>query len=159
MVAAANSFWFCIQSEAPEHHDTVDKCLKCLIDNEEPPYRCAQSDNKPADPSMHVKVDDKGVWHRLRIPLPHKLLSVFPGPRTACGKTVSGYYAIKDESYDGDLCKDGCFTPLELSTALEVKEFNMLEEERLSQERDERIAKSLRDSASRYPPMKMKEPK
>ncbi len=36
--------------------------------------------------------------------------------KTACGKSVAGYYAGRDESYEGDLCP-GCYTKYELREA------------------------------------------
>lgn len=67
----------------------------------QPPKRATQ------DLTMQVQLDD-GRWHR-RIP-------GVSGTVVACGKPIllPGGQSIRHESYDGQLCRDGCFSAFEL---------------------------------------------
>lgn len=58
------------------------------------------------DLTVQVKLTRTGVWHR-------KLIG---GGSTACGRPLGGY-AVRDESYEGDLCRDGCFSAYEVAIA------------------------------------------
>lgn len=69
---------------------------------------------------MHVKVGTTGeLWHKLVagsvLDSWHRLVvrKRLGGPRTSCGVSISGFYATRDESYEGALCRD-CFTAYEL---------------------------------------------
>jgi hypothetical protein len=57
----------------------------------------------PEDLTVQVKLAPKGCWHRKAI----------GGLETACGHRLGGY-GSRDESYRGELCTDGCFSPHEL---------------------------------------------
>lgn len=73
-------------------------------------------------PAMHVRFgSDKSEWHRLTVDSSRRSShgSLRNGnTRTACGKSIgTSYYATREESYDGRLCQDGCFTQYELELA------------------------------------------
>lgn len=57
----------------------------------------------PEAPDVHVKLTRTGAWHRKAI----------GGATTACGRPLGGY-AVREETYDGDLCPD-CFTAFEIA--------------------------------------------
>lgn len=79
--------------------------------------------------SMHVKLGyPEGIRHRIMLDRLYEQSGTWrtvfvTGAMTACGVTiVDKYYSPLDDSYDGSLCTDGCFTPGELKRALEIKE-------------------------------------
>lgn len=57
----------------------------------------------PEEPPVQVKLTRTGVWHRRAI----------GGATTACG-LVAGGYAVRDDTYERELCPD-CFSTFELS--------------------------------------------
>jgi hypothetical protein len=67
---------------------------------------------------VHVKVGSTDAkWHRPMLD-PRGLSG--PILMTACELTLAGkYYATRHESYEGELCTNGCFTPAELRIAAE----------------------------------------
>jgi hypothetical protein len=77
--------------------------------------------------ALHVKISHTSAeWHRFLLEGAHHNSGSWrrdnmTRSRTACGKAIGSYYAVREESYAGDLCKDGCFTPLELVTAAEQR--------------------------------------
>lgn len=76
-----------------------------MLDFHDEPTRDFSLDvaTEPEDPSVQVKLTRTGVWHRKAI----------GGEVTACGRAMGGY-AVRDDSYDGDLCSEGCFSPYEI---------------------------------------------
>lgn len=88
---------------------------------------------------MHVRIGATGelrhklvagsslnAWHELVV---RERISRVNGPRSSCGVPVTGFYAIVDEAYDGELCTV-CFTPFELQFSAEIRAAKA-EEERL----------------------------
>ena len=63
------------------------------------------------DLTMQVKLQPNGVWHRKLIGATH----------SACGIPMGGW-ASRDESYLGELCTHGCFSPFELELNRTSKE-------------------------------------
>lgn len=59
------------------------------------------------DLTVQVKLTLGGPWHR----------KVIGGYLTACGVRLGGF-ASRDESYNGSLCQDGCFSRFEREIAL-----------------------------------------
>ena len=59
------------------------------------------------DLTVQVKMTPTGPWHRKAI----------GGHLTACGVRLGGF-ASRDESYNGALCQDGCFSRFEREIAL-----------------------------------------
>ncbi len=82
---------------------------------------------------MQVRIThtDPPEWHR---PLLDRSL-------TECGDPIPGYWMERPESYEGNLCKKGCFSPLVLRVAEELKnataEKRMIEDAKLEAEREE----------------------
>lgn len=82
--------------------------IRAPTDNEAP----AKAPSKaPEDLEVHVKLTRTGAWHRKAI----------GGATTACGHVLGGY-AVREESYEGQLCRDGCFTAYELAQVPPVPE-------------------------------------
>lgn len=83
---------------------------------------------------VQVKLTLKGEWHR---PLARR-------GTTACGQALGGY-ATRDDSYEGELCKRGCFSQHEFDLAAEEAVLRALlkvreqqaENEAYDRERDE----------------------
>ncbi len=77
---------------------------------------------------MHVKHGSTDApWHRLTIDVSRKPGAIhFQFQRstaeTACGEAISSYYATREETYEGDLCRAGCFTPHELAISQRLNE-------------------------------------
>ncbi len=80
-------------------------------------------------PTIQVKLgNDNAPWHRPMISAVHDVASgLYRGDsgvrrilRMACGKRMSGYYAPRDESYEGNLCQDGCFSKVEILEAQRI---------------------------------------
>ncbi len=95
---------------------------------------------------MHVKLGHSdGEWHRLMLDRhPNRgswRTQSIQGARTACGIVITqGYYAMREESYAGRLCKNGCFTPAEHQVAVEMKEAEAADEFARAEQRErERI--------------------
>ena len=85
----------------------------CSFDGEESTSEILEwrdAATKKDEPVMHVKPGPRDAWHKMLI----------DRTRTACGKPL-GAYATRDESYTGDLCRDGCFSPFELKLAEELQ--------------------------------------
>lgn len=96
------------------------------------------SESQPSDrggstgeetPEVHVKISATGgeAWHRMTVDRarPHRSSwheASVGFARTACGKPIDGYYGTRDESYDGVLCPEGCFTEYEIKLAVELRE-------------------------------------
>ncbi|MBA2718947.1 MAG: hypothetical protein H0U52_06870 [Chloroflexi bacterium] len=108
----------------------------------------SRSDESPSPsideaPAMHVKISATGdVWHRLTIDRARSGRAVFDPftqARTACGESITGYYATREETYAGDLCRDGCFT---------AYEFKLAEEHRATEIAD-RIVREAKEQADR----------
>lgn len=72
-------------------------------------------------PAVHVKLLPDGPWHRIAIDQGRITSDLWSNDRskasTACGRPVTLYYSLREESYAGRLCSDGCFTPHEFSLA------------------------------------------
>lgn len=62
-------------------------------------------DDDPEDLEVQIRLTPQGEWHRRAFG--------GGGHLTACGKP--GGYMIRDESYAGDLCRDGCYSQYELA--------------------------------------------
>lgn len=74
------------------------------------------------EPLVQLKVgSSESPWHRVMLTTPGMIARLGPDlvlAQTACGDAVgAGYYATREESYEGNLCKKGCFTPAELELA------------------------------------------
>lgn len=79
---------------------------------------------------VHVRLDQSagklpGTRHRVLLdsiePGGGPWRRVMSATKTSCGEQINKYYyALIDESLEGDLCKNGCFTPLELEHAAEM---------------------------------------
>lgn len=71
-------------------------------------------------PTVHVKLSPQGPWHRIAIDLGRITSDLWASSRskatTACGRQVTGYYSLREESYAGHLCID-CFHPHEFVLA------------------------------------------
>lgn len=120
--------------------------------------------------TLHVKISHTGdAWHRFLLDGAHHNSGSWrtqssTRSRTACGHLIGGYYALREESYDGELCKDGCFTALELVTAAERRaerehqreldaakwQADKEEMERRDREERERGRQRLADHAKRH---------
>ncbi len=78
-------------------------------------------------PSIQIKFGADGApWHRPMVSaVLGQAVSFDRGSsgarrllKMACNRSVAGgYYATREESYEGNLCKDGCFTKHELVEA------------------------------------------
>lgn len=65
-----------------------------------------------------MQVSIRGEWHRPMLD-PRGIRYLDPA-ETACEESLVGTYsARRDESYEGNLCTRGCFTPAELRRAAE----------------------------------------
>lgn len=64
---------------------------------------------------MQIRVDGS-EWHRKKLSRSGRL------PMTACGKSIDPRFNLgtRFESYEGQLCKDGCFTASELADSAEI---------------------------------------
>lgn len=108
---------------------------------------------------MHVKFNHTdGEWHRFMLDRQHpnynswRSQNIITGARTACGRTIGAYYAVREESYDGKLCEDGCFTVAELLVAkdqrIEEERQAIEDADRFDDERAER-ARQIAESQTR----------
>lgn len=92
-------------------------------------------------PAMHVKFESSdGEWHRLTADVSRRRDALNPAVNTiwtACELPITGYFADREESYEGRLCTRGCFTPYELELGRKLHE-KALERHRLALEEQER---------------------
>lgn len=88
-------------------------------------------------PEVHVRLGDPGIRHRVVLdsiddsggPWARLMMSA---TITACDETIADkYFAQIDEGYEGELCKKGCFTPVELRRAAAARD---AETKRLAEE-------------------------
>lgn len=72
-------------------------------------------------PAVHVRLSPDGPWHRISIDRGRITSDLWARNRskatTACGKSVIGYYSLREESYAGQLCTEGCFSAHEFALA------------------------------------------
>jgi hypothetical protein len=88
---------------------------------------------------------------------------------TKCGKSLNGGYTLRDESYLGELCKDGCFSdyewthliPAAREAARRVEEAKREQEQqqwlREQERRNEAAAKRERIATEKMPPIKRRD--
>lgn len=84
----------------------------------------------PEDLTVQVHGDD-GAWHRRAI----------GGQSSACGAHVffgRFQHALRHESYEGHICREGCFSDYELAESERVNDLKRAEFARANREGDDR---------------------
>ncbi len=90
---------------------------------------------------MQIKFGRDRAWHRPILRPPTSDGTLFDsGNWTACGKHMGdGYYATREDSYEGELCTDGCFTQHEFAIAARLEQ----EQYEYDERRTERFFRKL----------------